>query len=221
MQRSAEPELMDDEEQARAYARADFDEPHARFVALLGARCPALTGEVRMLDLGCGAADIMVRIARAYPSCRVDGIDGAGAMLRHAGAAIAQAGLEQRLRLVHGALPGVLPPATDYDAVISNSLLHHLRNPLDLWRAITRFGRPGAAVFVMDLLRPASHDDAAALVDEYAADEPEILRRDFFNSLCAAYRPGEVARQLAASGLSQLSVEQVSDRHLIVCGALD
>ncbi|KAF0192242.1 MAG: hypothetical protein FD165_867 [Gammaproteobacteria bacterium] len=220
MRRTPEPELMDDNAQARAYALADFDEPHARFVELLGARFSDLGGACRMLDLGCGAADIMIRVAHAYPRCCIDGVDGAGAMLRYGRNAIANAGLGQRLNLVHGYLPGVIPPATDYDAVISNSLLHHLKSPRDLWRAIAQFGRRGAAVFVMDLLRPVTREEVAALVSEYAGNEPEILRRDFFNSLCAAYRPDEVRRQLTETGLEHLTVEQASDRHLIVYGAL-
>jgi hypothetical protein len=36
MLRITEPEIMDDEEQVRAYALADFEEPHSQFIALLG-----------------------------------------------------------------------------------------------------------------------------------------------------------------------------------------
>jgi hypothetical protein len=51
---------------------------------------------------------------------------------------------------------------------------------------------PGAPVLVMDLMRPASPAAAEALVEQYAAGEPEVLRRDFYNSLLAAFEPGEV-----------------------------
>jgi hypothetical protein len=70
----------------------------------------------------------------------------------------------------------------------------------------------------MDLLRPASRDDAARLVAEHAAHEPEILRHDFLASLLAAYRPAEVHNQLRAAGLNDLTVETVTDRHFIVWG---
>ena len=53
----------------------------------------------------------------------------------------------------------------------------------------------------MDLLRPHSHEAAAELVRLHAGDAPPVLVRDFMNSLLAAYRPDEVARQLLASGL--------------------
>ena len=68
MQRRPEPELMDDEAQALAYARADFAEPHDRFVALLRERVGAPAG--RALDLGCGPGDVTFRVARAFPAVR-------------------------------------------------------------------------------------------------------------------------------------------------------
>ena len=73
-------------------------------------------------------------------------------------------------------------------------------------------------MFVMDLMRPQSEDEARQMVEIYSADEPEVLRKDFFFSLRAAYRPDEVSAQLEQVGLAHLNVEAVSDRHLIVHG---
>jgi hypothetical protein len=75
-------------------------------------------------------------------------------------------------------------------------------------------------VFVGDLLRPASATEARAIVAREAGGEPELLRRDFFHSLCAAYTPDEVGAQLAAAGLAHFALEVVSDRHWIAYGEL-
>lgn len=218
MERVPEPELMDDAAQAAAYACADFEQPHARFVELFRATFPAgaITGTV--LDLGCGPADITVRFARAYPECAVHGVDGAEAMLAHGRERLKREGLSGRVRLIRGYLPEAQLPLAGYDAIISNSLLHHLRDPMVLWNAVKRCAKPGAPVFVMDLLRPPSREQAQALVDEYAAGEPAVLRHDFFHSLLAAYRRGEVEAQLRTAGLGGLEVAIVSDRHLLVFG---
>jgi hypothetical protein len=72
----------------------------------------------------------------------------------------------------------------------------------------------------MDLFRPASTTAAQAIVDLYAADEPEVLRQDFLASLCAAFEPAEIEAQLRAHGLDGLAVRLVSDRHLLVTGRL-
>jgi hypothetical protein len=55
-------------------------------------------------------------------------------------------------------------------------------------------------------------------VDRHAPDEPDVLRRDFCNSLCAAFTPDEVRRQLADAGLGRLVVEPVTDRHMVIYG---
>ena len=72
----------------------------------------------------------------------------------------------------------------------------------------------------MDLRRPDTREQAGRLMQEYSGNEPEVLRRDFFNSLLAAYRPEEIAAQLALVNLSGLQVESVGDRHVVVYGHL-
>jgi SAM-dependent methyltransferase len=220
MQRVPEPELMDDPAQAEAYAGADFSEPNRLFVVLFRECFPQFDGAGHVLDLGCGPADIAVRFARAFPSCCVDGVDGAESMLRPGRQRVAQAALGGRVRLVHGVIPGVELPRSHYDAVISNSLLHHLHAPAVLWDAVKRWGRPGAAVLIMDLARPQGEAEVDELVATYAADAPPLLQRDFRASLCAAFRPEEVRAQLVEAGLSGLRVGMVSDRHLAVSGRL-
>lgn len=220
MQRIPEPELMTEPEQARAYAEADFSEPHDHFVALFQERFGnRLQGEV--LDLGCGPGDICRRFACAFTHCDVTGVDGSQAML-DAGCGQNKVNLVgDRVQLRYGLLPDTDLPNHHYDTVISNSLLHHLQEPQILWQSIVRFGKPGCPVLVMDLMRPSDHETAHAMVSEYAGNEPEILKQDFFNSLLAAYTPEEVEAQLHEAGLDQLKVEVVSDRHLLVSGRLN
>ncbi len=218
MERVPEPELMNDPAQARAYAQADFSEPHSMFIDKFKTVFPDGVLDGHVLDLGCGTADITVRFAEAYPNCRLDGVDGAEPMLRFGQAAVVSHGLSDRIRLIHGHLPGAKLPRRHYDVLICNSLLHHLNEGRVLWEAVRMYTRQGGAVFVMDLLRPETSEAAARLVAEYAGGELDILRRDFYNSLCAAYRPDEVREQLTAASLSHLTVEIISDRHLTAYG---
>ena len=219
MERIPEPELMDDPAQARAYANADFSEPHQAFVERFTQCFPGHAPQ-RVLDLGCGAADITIRFARAYADCKLTGVDGAPAMLELAREAVAHAGLERRVRLKEAHLPAGALPHRAFDTLISNSLLHHLHEPQVLWRALAEYAAPRAAIFIMDLRRPDTREQAGRLVQEYAGTEPEVLKRDFFNSLLAAYRPEEVAVQLGQASLTGLRVEAVGDRHLTVHGHL-
>jgi len=218
--RIPEPELMDDHEQARAYAEADFSEPNQLFVALFREAFPDVVPMGTVLDLGCGPADIPLRLASLLPGVQFHGVDGSGAMLAHARRAWKAAGFGHRAEFFEGTLPQIDLPREDYEAILSNSLLHHLHAPDVLWSAVKARGCAGAPVLIMDLRRPESVQELEKLVDTYAGDVPAVLRRDFRNSLFAAFRPQEVRAQLRDAGLSHLDVRIVSDRHLAVIGRL-
>jgi SAM-dependent methyltransferase len=219
MDRVPEPEIMDDPHQALAYARADFADVNQRFVDDLLGRFPFLRAG-RVVDLGCGPADIPLRLAAAAPGLRIVGVDGSLPMLRLARQALVARGPGRRVALLCARLPAVPLPAGAFDAVVSNSLLHHLPDPGLLWSAVARLGRPGAAVHVMDLFRPGSVEEAHAIVERAAGSEDPVLKADFFNSLLAAWTPDEVKRQLDDSGLAHLTCAVVSERHLLVSGTL-
>ncbi len=220
MKRTPEPELMLEREQAAAYANADFSEAHQRFVDLFAERFADRPIQGAALDLGCGPGDVACRFAARFPETTVYGVDGSQAMLEAGESLPLRRRLGDRVRLFQEYLPSSDLPLTHFDLVISNSLLHHLADPSVLWQTAVQYGAPGAPLFVMDLRRPDDANEVERLVELYVANEPEVLRLDFRNSLHAAYTPEEVQRQLRQAGLASLQVEVVSDRHLIVWGDL-
>ena len=218
MKRVLEPELMDDAAQARAYAKADFAEENQGFVDRFREYFPDWAGG-HIVDLGCGPADIPIRLLRSFPGARVTAVDASRPMLDLAAEAIAGAGLADRITLRCDRFQS-LTLSEQADALLSNSLLHHVPNPLQFWFHLKQWAKPGACVLVMDLLRPDSPEAAQALVDQYAGDEDLILKRDFYNSLLAAFTEDEVAAQLAEMNLSRLLIDVPDDRHWVVGGVL-
>ncbi len=218
MDRELEPELMDSKAQAEAYANSDFSEPHNAFVTNFREIFPDFfTGKVA--DLGCGTADITLRFAKAYTFSSLIGIDGSEEMLEFGRQRIAQEhyrghsiGLVHRMLPDHGQIPG------SFDAVISNSLLHHLPNGEILWTVATELALPEAPIFVVDLTRPATVAKAEELVTQHSEGAPELMKRDFYNSLLAAFRPEEVRVQLDKLGLTNFKIQIISDRHMMIYG---
>lgn len=218
MDRVLEPELMDDPDQAAAYAAADFAAENQGFVERFEEYFPGFTSG-RVLDAGCGPGDIPIRFAGRYPDCHVTAVDASMPMITLAEQAVARAGLSDRIALRCERFDAV-PGANVFDAVLSNSLLHHLPNPLQFWHKLRQLVKPGAPVLVMDLLRPDSPEEAQAIVDQYAAGAPAILRRDFFNSLLAAFTEDEITAQLARLNLTRLLIDVIDDRHWVVGGTI-
>jgi trans-aconitate methyltransferase len=224
--RTPEPELMDGAEQVEAYASADFEASDQAMVERLAHLCGDDPGP-QLADLGCGPGNISFRLARRWPAAQVLGLDGAPRMLAIAEQRLAaEPELAGRLHFQEALLP--LPGAFSaggfspgcFSAVVSNSLLHHLHDPLGLWQAVAQLGAPGAFVYVQDLRRPASAAAVEDLVAAAMADAPEVLRRDYRASLHAAFTPAEVAAQLQQAGLGGLRVAPLCDCYLEVWGRL-
>jgi SAM-dependent methyltransferase len=216
MARTPEPELMTDVEQVADYAAADLSEVNGVMPLWFQVCFPAFS-KGDLLDLGCGAADMTIRFARAYPALRATGIDGSARMLAAGREAVARARLSTRIVLEQRLLPDPAWGRT-FDAVIASSLLHHLPDPMSLWDTVIQSARPGAPVMVMDLRRPKSAEDVARLVEHYGAEARPVLRRDFVRSLHAAYTVEEVLRQLEAAGLIDFEIREEGELHWLVWG---
>ncbi|MGD8843275.1 MAG: class I SAM-dependent methyltransferase, partial [Gammaproteobacteria bacterium] len=204
---------------AEAYAAADFVEAHERIVEHFTVCFPGVEIAGHVLDLGCGPGDISFRFAMRFPGASVTGVDGSAAMIE---LARKRQGREtatgDRVRFIEALIPDASLPAGPYAAIISNSLLHHLHRPAVLWETIATYASAGTRIYVADLRRPPTTAVARRMVESYAGGEPDVLRRDFYHSLCAAFEPREVEVQLEAAGLTELAVAVISDRHLVVHG---
>ncbi|HTE51605.1 MAG TPA: class I SAM-dependent methyltransferase [Kofleriaceae bacterium] len=219
MDRAIEPELMIDPDQVEAYSDADFSDANDSHVSAFDRYFPDAPDRADVLDLCCGPGDVTLRFARAHPGWNIHGIDGSRAMLERADSASRRMSID-RARWVEATLPDCALPLPTYHILLCTGALHHFHRPVDLWSTIRRAARPGSLVFVVDFFRPASTKRARQLVERHAAGAPPVLQQDFYNSLCAAFTPDEVRKQLDEQGLDRLVIECVSDRHQIVAGRI-
>jgi cyclopropane fatty-acyl-phospholipid synthase-like methyltransferase len=221
MDRIAEPnELMLSADQAQAYGTADLTRFNGTLLDAFQLHFAGFSSG-SVLDLGCGAGDITMRFARAYPAAKVVGIDGSPAMLAFARGCVELSGLASRIELRHGYLPQDSLAFGTYDAVVANSLLHHLCDPADLWRTVKNCIRTGTAVIVVDLVRPDSPAEAARLVQEYAGRGHPVVQQDLYHSLCAAYTVQDTRRQLCDAEMGWMHVEAVSELQMKAWGVAD
>jgi SAM-dependent methyltransferase len=168
---------------------------------------------VEVLDLGTGTAQIPIELCRRTPNVRLVAIDLAAEMLHVAKLNVELASLRDRvmLQLIDAK---ELPFETGrFDAIMSNSIVHHIPEPASVLAETVRVVRPGGLVFVRDLLRPESEAEVRGLVALYAADCNDHQRLMFDASLRAALTLFELRTLVATLGFPADTVRQTSDRH--------
>jgi ubiquinone/menaquinone biosynthesis C-methylase UbiE len=219
--RTLEPEVMDTAEEARDYDAMDHAEVNARFCEDLLAFRPGLSGKV--LDVGTGTALIPIELCRRAPGVEMTALDLAAHMLALARRNVERAGLSGRIRLMQVDAKRAGWPDRAFDAVVSNSIVHHIPDPRSVLAEMHRLVRPGGVLFVRDLARPESLERLAQLVSTYAPvpaiDDAEVRamherQRDLFEaSLHAALTVDEVRAMAAPLGVPADAVRATSDRH--------
>ena len=220
--RVPEPEVMNDPLQVDAYAAADFSGTDQamidRISMLLQSSGGSFADQARLLDLGCGPGNITARLAQRWPNCSVLGLDAAERMIAVADQRRRSVGVSSD-RLQYGkALLPIHHTDRPADLIVSNSLLHHLHNPQQLWSSLMPLASPHCLVLHRDLRRPHSEASIDQLCQCHVADAPLVLQRDYRASLHASFTLEEVKAQLLQAGLGHLQVAAVEDRYLEVSG---
>lgn len=210
LERVLEPEVMDSADEARDYDQMDHAAVNRVFVEDLLKTGP-VCGDV--LDLGCGTAQLPVQLCETAPDCRVMAVDLSAHMLELARFNVEVAGLSDRIHLEQMDAKEMLWEDAHFDLVISNSIVHHIAEPLTVLREAVRVVRPGGRLFFRDLLRPADEAEVAALVETHMADESAHGREMFEASLRAALNLDEIRALVGRLGFPEASVQQTTDRH--------
>lgn len=213
VERILEPELMEDEQQVIAYSNANFKSSDQLLIRFLVNNANRKIEKV--LDLGCGSADLDIELAKQLKDINILAVDGSSKMLEIAGKRIRDENLTKSIEVKNGRLPNLDIEPGKYDIIISKDLLHHIPDPFDFWHEVERLSGDNTQIFVMDLVRPNSKDEAKRIVETVAQNEQEILKLDFYNSLLAAFTIEEIKAQLERTRLN-FHIDMLGERHFIV-----
>jgi ubiquinone/menaquinone biosynthesis C-methylase UbiE len=208
--RILEPEVMDSPEEALDYDTMDHSTVNRMFVNDLLATRP-MPGDV--LDLGTGTALIPIELCRREETCRVMAADAAVSMLQLARNNVESAGLIGRIQVSQIDAKQLPYAEAMFDTVMSNSIVHHIPEPLTVLREAVRVTKPAGLLFFHDLLRPTDETTLNHLVETYAAGANDHQRQMFADSLHAALSLEEVRDLVASLGFAPETVRATSDRH--------
>jgi ubiquinone/menaquinone biosynthesis C-methylase UbiE len=210
LERVLESEVMDSAEEARDYDSMDHSHVNQLFVSDLLKVCNDFA---TALDVGAGTAQIPIELCRRHATVRVVAIDMAQHMLDVGRGNLDKAGLTDRIDLQLCDAKKMPFADRSFDAVISNSIVHHIPAPFAVFAEMARVVKPGGVLFVRDLLRPVDAAALAGFVKTYAGDANAHQQKMFAESLHAALTLEEVRGMVECLGFDPPSVQQTSDRH--------
>ena len=211
MERILEPEVMDSLTEAIEYDAMDFTEVNTDFALKAIALGPPEQGIV--LDAGTGPGRIPVIISQMRSQWQIIAIDAAQSMLEVATQHVQQANLQSSISLELVDAKSLPYEDGHFDMIISNSLVHHLPDPLPFFKELKRVVKSNGGIFIRDLFRPANAEIMNALVDSIGEEYDEYQKKLFRDSLNAALTLDEVNDLISQVGLQQVKVYQTSDRH--------
>ena len=201
---------MDTWLEATAYDAMDFTAVNSAFVNDAIALDP---DAIKILDVGTGTARIPILMCQQRPQYLFTAIDLAQSMLIIGQRNVSEANLVQRIRLERVDSKRMSYPDLEFDMVISNSLVHHLPDPLTFFGEVKRLIRPDGALLIRDLIRPESDRLVDELVDRIGGDYDSQQQQLFRDSLKAALTLLEVRELIDRVGLQQVNLTQTSDLH--------
>ncbi|AFY40049.1 Methyltransferase type 11 [[Leptolyngbya] sp. PCC 7376] len=210
--RILEPEVMDDPAEAIAYDAMDFSDVNQDFANVVVATYPQPTATV--LDLGTGTARIPIFVAEQRPQWQIIAADLAPSMLAVGQKNVDAAGFTSQIQLQLADSKDLRFGDRYFDVIMSNSLIHHLPDPLPCFQEMRRLLKPGGAIILRDLFRPTSVakiDKIIAGVDDADFDAHQL--KLFRDSLFAAFTIDEIQAIANQTGLATANVEQTSERH--------
>jgi ubiquinone/menaquinone biosynthesis C-methylase UbiE len=167
----------------------------------------------KILDAGTGTARIPIAISQMRPTWELTCIDLSANMLKVGAENVSKAGVRSQIKLELIDAKAMPYPDSYFDMVISNSIIHHLPDPLPFLREVKRVLMPQGAIFLRDLLRPENAEISENLVNLYAGDCNAHQKQLFSDSLQAAFTLDEVEEMIQNAGLDGLRIYESSDRH--------
>jgi ubiquinone/menaquinone biosynthesis C-methylase UbiE len=212
LHRILEPEVMDTLEEAFEYDSMDHSQVNEVFCNdFFAAR--NLTDGAQVLDVGTGTAQIPIAMCRRNSGLKITAIDLAESMLTLGNKNIQTARLQDSITLAQVDSKKMPYPDESFDQVISNSIIHHIPNPIECFKEMIRVTKKDGLLFIRDLLRPFSMAELQNIVNLHAGDATPKQKQLFTDSLHASLSLTEVRKMVKLFGFEAFTVIQSSNRH--------
>ena len=206
--RKSNMEGIDNPEVAKAFERMTKILPfrllHRKIVSKLGEF--DLSG--RLVDLGCGIGNIILRIATKFPDLNLVGVDISSEILKRAKEYIKEKIPEKEIEFKIGNAEELPFPDNSVDFAISTFSLHHWLDPIKVFHEIYRILKKDGRFIIFDFRRDSRKFFYGFFTFVTKVIVPKSLKKvnEPFDSLQSGYTPNEIIQFLDQSPFNDIEI---------------
>jgi len=161
------------------------------------------------VDVGCGSGNIIIQVAKKYPSLDLTGVDLSSEILELAKKKAVENNLNEKIGFKIGSVENLPFPDKSVDFVLSTLSLHHWEYPKQAFEEIFRVLKDGGILLIFDFRRDARKFFYGLLKFATKVVVPKALKKinEPLSSLKAGYVFSEISQIISQTSFSNVDIK--------------
>lgn len=162
-----------------------------------------------LLDVGCGPGNLIIQVAKKYPSLDLIGVDLSSEILELAKKKAVENNLNEKIVFKIGSVENLPFPDKSVDFILSTLSLHHWEDPKQAFEEIFRVLTDGGVLLIFDFRRDARKFFYGLLKFATKVVVPKALKKinEPLGSLKAGYVFSEISQIISQTSFSNVDIK--------------
>lgn len=162
-----------------------------------------------LLDVGCGSGNLIIQVAKKYPSLDLIGVDLSSEILELAKKKAVENNLNEKIVFKIGSVESLPFPDKSVDFILSTLSLHHWEDPKQAFEEIFRVLTDGGVLLIFDFRRDARKFFYGLLKFATKVVVPKALKKinEPSGSLKAGYVFSEISQIISQTSFSNVDIK--------------
>ena len=198
-QRQPNMEGLDSPEVAKAFNKMTNLPPFKLLYMKIVSKIKKLNPNGILVDVGCGAGNLIVKIAQKMPALSLKGVDISPEILEYAKERAIKNSVENKIEFKIGTVEDLPFPDNSIDIIVSSLSLHHWLSPIDAFNEIKRVLKEDGRLILFDFRRDSRKIYYGFLKFITKVVVPKVLKqvKEPLGSLQSSYTKDEVNNLLS------------------------
>ncbi len=202
-------EGIDDPDVAKAFEKATQLPPFKLLYRKIVSKLEKFDPSGKLVDIGCGSGNLIVKIAKKIPSLELVGIDISNEILELAKQRAIKESLGKKIDFKTGTVEELPFPDNSVDFIVSTLSLHHWLNPEIVFKEINRVLKEDGNFLIFDFRRDSRkiYYGFLAFITKVVAPKPLKKIKEPLGSMLASYTIKEAFDLCSVANLQNIETD--------------